>query len=134
MIEARHISKHFRSRQVLCDLNFSVEKGEILCLVGANGAGKSTLFNIIATLDDEYEGLLQIRGVNVRENKRQVREIIGYVPGRFSLYGELTVAENLSFLRRLMVVIHTKHISVLPACGAIWRPLHASRPNTCRAG
>ena len=97
MIEARHISKHFRSRQVLCDLNFSVEKGEILCLVGANGAGKSTLFNIIATLDDEYEGLLQIRGVNIRENKRQVREIIGYVPGRFSLYGELTVAENLSF-------------------------------------
>ena len=94
MIEARHIAKHFRSRQVLCDLNFSVEKGEILCLVGANGAGKSTLFNIIATLDDEYEGLLQIRGVNVRENKRQVREIIGYVPGQFSLYGELTVARE----------------------------------------
>ena len=82
MIEARHISKHFRSRQVLCDLNFSVEKGEILCLVGANGAGKSTLFNIIATLDDEYEGLPK-SGVNVRENKRQVREIIGYVPDGF---------------------------------------------------
>lgn len=97
MIEAQHISKYFRSRQVLYDLNFSVEKGEILCLMGANGAGKSTLFNIIATLDDEYEGLLQISGVNIRENKRQVRRIIGYVPGRFSLYEELTVAENLAF-------------------------------------
>ena len=97
MIEAQHISRYFRNRQVLCDLNFSVEKGEILCLMGANGAGKSTLFNIIATLDNEYEGVLQIRGVNIRKDKRQVRRIIGYVPGRFSLYDDLTVAENLSF-------------------------------------
>lgn len=134
MIEARHIAKRFRDRQALRDLNFSVEKGEILCIMGANGAGKSTLFNIIATLDDEYEGTLRVRGMDIRENKRQVRKILGYVSGRFSLYGDLTVAENLSFSRRPTVVTHAKYGGNVPDCGTTWNPLHANRPNTCRAG
>lgn len=97
MIEACHISKHFGALLVLSDLNFSVSEGEILGIMGANGAGKSTLFNILASLDDAFDGDIRICGMDLRKNKRYIREKTGYVPGRFSLYGDLTVAENLSF-------------------------------------
>lgn len=97
MIEVCHISKYFGKHRVLSDLNFSVSEGEILGIMGANGAGKSTLFNIIASLDDAFNGDIRICGMDLRKNKRYIREKIGYVPGRFSLYGDLTVAENLSF-------------------------------------
>jgi ABC-type multidrug transport system ATPase subunit len=123
MIEARHIAKRFRDRQALRDLNFSVEKGEILCIMGANGAGKSTLFNIIATLDDEYEGTLRVRGMDIRENKRQVRKILGYVSGRFSLYGDLTVAENLSFFA---AAYGGNPREVRRQCPGLWHHLESS--------
>lgn len=97
MIGVRHISKSYGSRRVLRDLNFTVKRGEIICLMGANGAGKSTLFNIIATLDGRYEGVVEVCGVDIRSNIRQVRRGIGYVPSRFSLYEDLTVGENFSF-------------------------------------
>jgi ABC-2 type transport system ATP-binding protein len=97
MIEANHISKFFDDQQVLRDLNFSVSEGEILGVMGANGAGKSTLFNILASLDDAFDGDIRICGMELRKNKRRIREKIGYVPGRFSLYSDLTVSENLSF-------------------------------------
>lgn len=97
MIEALHISKYFGNNQVLKDVNFSVARGEILSIMGANGAGKSSLFHILASLDDAFEGEIRIDGMNIQKNKRQIREKLGYVPGRFSLYTDLTVAENLSF-------------------------------------
>ena len=97
MIEAHHISKYFGNYHALKDLNFSVSKGEILGIMGANGAGKSTLFHILATLDDAFEGEIHIDGNDLRKNKKKIREKLGYVPGRFSLYTDLTVAENLSF-------------------------------------
>ena len=97
MIEARHISKRFRRFMALNELSFSVEKGDILAIMGANGAGKSTLFDILATLDSDFDGELHMLGKEARSAKREIRKKIGYLPGRFSLYGDLTVQENLSF-------------------------------------
>lgn len=97
MIQAAHISKHYGDHKVLTDLNFSVSEGEILGIMGANGAGKSTLFNILASLDNDFEGDVRICGMELIKNKRLIREKIGYVPGQFSLYNDLTVTENLSF-------------------------------------
>jgi len=97
MIEARAISKHFGNHQALKDVSFRVEDGEIVALMGANGAGKSTLFDILATIDPDFEGEAAVAGYDVRRRPVEARSLIGYVPGRFSLYGDLSVAENLAF-------------------------------------
>lgn len=97
MIEAIHISKHFGKTKALNDVSFSIRKGEIVSLMGANGAGKSTLFDILVTLDDTFEGEGYLMGMNIRTQQKEIRQHIGYVPGRFSLYNDLSVKENLAF-------------------------------------
>lgn len=97
MIRGRHISRSFGRTRALDDVSFDVAGGEIVALMGANGAGKSTLFDIVSTVDPEFEGEVLVSGLPVRENATRVRKSIGYVPGRFSLYPDLTVQENLEF-------------------------------------
>lgn len=100
MIEVRGINKWFGKRQVLQDVDFRVEPGEITALMGANGAGKSTLFDILATVDPFFEGEALVAGYDVKHQVPEVRASLGYVPGRFSLYADLTVRENLDFFAR----------------------------------
>ena len=97
MIAAQGICKQFGPRQVLKDVSFQVEDAQIVALMGANGAGKSTLFDILALIDPDFTGEASIGGFDIRTEARDARCCIGYVPGRFSLYGDLTVAENLAF-------------------------------------
>lgn len=97
MIETRTINKYFGPRQVLKNVSLRVDSGEIVALMGANGAGKSTLFDILATLDPDFEGEAFVAGYDIRRHPVEARSRIGYVPGRFSLYGDLSVDENLSF-------------------------------------
>lgn len=100
MIEVRGINKFFGKHQALHDVDFRVEPGEIVALMGANGAGKSTLFDILATVDPFFSGEAIVAGFDVRRQVADVRARLGYVPGRFSLYGDLTVQENLEFFAR----------------------------------
>lgn len=100
MIEVRGINKFFGRRQVLYDVDFQVNPGEIVALMGANGAGKSTLFDILATVDPFFEGEASVAGHDLRREVPKVRAHMGYVPGRFSLYADLTVQENLDFFAR----------------------------------
>lgn len=97
MIASEAISKRFGLQQALREVSFRVEDGEIVALMGANGAGKSTLFDILATIDPDFEGNATVAGFDVRRSPVEARSRIGYVPGRFSLYGDLSVAENLAF-------------------------------------
>ena len=97
MIASEAISKRFGPQQALREVSFRVEDGEIVALMGANGAGKSTLFDILATIDPDFEGNATVAGFDVRRSPVEARSRIGYVPGRFSLYGDLSVAENLAF-------------------------------------
>ena len=98
MISVRGIHKHFPGgREVLRGLDFDVQDGEVVALMGANGAGKSTLFGILSTLDRDFEGEAFIGGVSVREDPLEIRRHLGYVPGRFSLYEDLSVQENMDF-------------------------------------
>lgn len=97
MIAAEGICKRFGARSVLKDVSFRVEKGEIVVLMGENGAGKSTLFDILASIDPDFDGTASICGWDLHTHPREARGCIGYVPGRFSLYGDLSVAENLDF-------------------------------------
>lgn len=120
MIEATHISKCFRKSKVLDDVNLSVGKGEIVCLMGSNGAGKSTLLDILATLDGSFDGEVRLMGLDSRKYQKEIRGKIGYVPGRFSLYEDLSVAENLSFFASVYGV-STRTIN--QQCPALWNDL-----------
>jgi ABC-type multidrug transport system, ATPase component len=100
-IEVLGISKAFGSVQALNDITFSIEQGELFGLIGPDGAGKSTLFNVLATLIPPDSGTAQIDGFDLVKNYKKIRHIIGYLPGQFSLYGDLSCQENLEFFARL---------------------------------
>lgn len=96
-IEVQHLHKSFGQLQALSDVSFSVGKGELFGLIGADGAGKSSLFNILVTLSPFTAGTAYIEGFSVQTQSDEIRKIVGYMPGTFSLYQDLTVEENLLF-------------------------------------
>ncbi len=85
----------------LKDISISVEEGELYGLIGPDGAGKSSLFRILATLILPDSGKASLVGLDVVDNYKAIRKIVGYMPGKFSLYGDLTVEENLMLFARL---------------------------------
>ncbi len=96
-----HIDHSFDSVQALHQLDFEVKDGELFGLIGPDGAGKSTLFRIMASLLVPDAGRCLMHGHDVVKDYREVRKIIGYMPGRFSLYMDLSVEENLAFYARV---------------------------------
>ena len=87
--------------RALNDVNFSVDEGEIFGLIGPDGAGKTSIFRILTTLLIPDSGKASVLGYDVVKDYRKIRNDIGYMPGRFSLYPDLSVAENLNFYARL---------------------------------
>ena len=96
-ISIQHISKSFKDVQALKDVSFEVKEGELFGLIGPDGAGKTTLFRVLTTLMLADEGNATVANYDVVENYKDIRESVGYMPGKFSLYQDLTVAENLEF-------------------------------------
>jgi len=96
-----HINLSFGNVQALKQINLEVQEGELLGLIGPDGAGKSTLFRIMASLLIPDSGTCSMLGYDVVKEYRKVRQIIGYMPGRFSLYMDLSVEENLNFYARV---------------------------------
>jgi ABC-type multidrug transport system ATPase subunit len=91
------IGKKFGETQALKDISLSVDKSEIFGFIGPDGAGKTTLFRIITSLLLPDEGEMTVLGLDTRTGYRELRRNIGYMPGRFSLYQDLSVEENLNF-------------------------------------
>jgi len=96
-ILVEHISKHFKQVNALNDITFSVDRGELFGFIGPDGAGKTTLFRILTTLVLPDSGKAIVNGLDVVKDYRKIRQDIGYMPGRFSLYSDLSVEENLNF-------------------------------------
>jgi ABC-type multidrug transport system ATPase subunit len=97
IIESTGISKKFSETEALKDITFSVNESEIFGFIGPDGAGKTTLFRIIATLLKPDKGEMKVLGLDCVTGFKELRKNIGYMPGRFSLYQDLTVEENLNF-------------------------------------
>jgi len=97
LIEAKGIGKSFGTTEALKDISFSVEESEIFGLIGPDGAGKTTLFRLITTLLLPDKGSINVMGLDAVKHYRELRRNIGYMPGRFSLYQDLSVEENLDF-------------------------------------
>ncbi len=100
-IQIEKVSKAYGSKkdrvEALRDINLEVEEGEIFGLIGPDGAGKTSLFRILTTLLLADEGRASVAGFDVEKDFREIRKIVGYMPGKFSLYQDLSVQENLDF-------------------------------------
>jgi ABC-type multidrug transport system ATPase subunit len=97
MISIQNISKSYKEVQAVRDISIEVQKGELFGLIGPDGAGKTTLMRILMTLLVQDEGKATMAGFDVVKDYKKIRNIVGYMPGRFSLYQDLTVEENLNF-------------------------------------
>lgn len=97
MVSAQHIGKSYQKIQALDDISFTVDHGEIFGFIGPDGAGKTSLFRILTSLLLPDKGMATVNGLDVVKDFRKLRTIIGYMPGQFSLYSDLTVEENLKF-------------------------------------
>lgn len=100
-IEVNNISKHYGKVQALKDVSFSVNKGEVFGLIGPDGAGKTSMFRILCSLLLPETGTATVDGFDVVSQMEEVRKIVGYMPGKFSLYQDLTIEENLNFFATL---------------------------------
>lgn len=96
-IAVKNITKSFGSVRALDDVSFDVAKGELFGLIGPDGAGKTTLMRIITTLLVPDSGQAVVLGLDAVKDFRVLRKRTGYMAGRFSLYPDLTVLENLTF-------------------------------------
>lgn len=96
-IEAIGLKKSYGDVLALKGISFEVGKGEILGLIGPDGAGKTSIFRILTTLILPDEGRAVVDGLDVVEDYKELRTRVGYMPGRFSLYPDLSVKENLDF-------------------------------------
>ena len=97
VISVSHLDKSYGKVHALRDVSFEVDEAEVFGVVGPDGAGKSTLFNILTTLLLPDSGNAAVLGLDVRTRYLEIRKHIGYLPGTFSLYPDLTVEENLVF-------------------------------------
>lgn len=96
-ITIQHVSKSYKEVRAVSDISLEIQKGELFGLIGPDGAGKTTLMRILMTLLIQDEGKATMNGFDVIDDYKKIRKIVGYMPGRFSLYQDLTVEENLNF-------------------------------------
>jgi ABC-type multidrug transport system ATPase subunit len=97
MITISNISKSYDDVEAVKDVSFTVSDNELFGIIGPDGAGKSTLFRIIISLLLPDSGTVDLWGINPVSQYKKVRQMVGYMPGKFSLYEDLSVEENLNF-------------------------------------
>ena len=100
-IEVNSLSKRYGKVQALHDVSFSVGRGEVFGIIGPDGAGKTSLYRILCSLLLPDDGTASVDGYDVVSGMKEIRRRVGYMPGRFSLYQDLTVEENLRFFATL---------------------------------
>lgn len=97
VIQIENVHKSFQSVKALQDISLNIFEGELFGFIGPDGAGKSTLFRILATLLIPDSGSARVFELDVVNDYKKIRPILGYMPGRFSLYQDLSVEENIQF-------------------------------------
>ncbi|TKG96568.1 ABC transporter ATP-binding protein [Puteibacter caeruleilacunae] len=119
-INIKGIFKSYDSVKALNDISLDINQGELFGLIGADGAGKTTLFRLLATLLLPDAGSIDMEGYDVVNSYKKIRNLLGYMPGRFSLYQDLSVMENLNFFA---TVFNTKIEENIDLIEDIWKQI-----------
>ena len=128
-IVVNNLTKSYGNVQALKGVSFEVKQGEMFGLIGPDGAGKTTLFRLLATLLNPDSGTASVDGLDIVQDYKILRTRIGYMPGTFSLYPDLSVEENISFFANIFgVTLEQNYDLVAP----IYRQIEPFR--TRRAG
>ncbi|HQE33613.1 MAG TPA: ABC transporter ATP-binding protein [Flavobacterium alvei] len=104
-ITVQNISKSYNKTKAVEAISFEVKEGELFGLIGPDGAGKTTIFRILTTLLLANEGSATVAGFDVVKDYKAIRDSVGYMPGKFSLYQDLSVEENLTFFATIFGTI-----------------------------
>ena len=124
IVTCRDLTRKYGDIQALSEISLDIEPGEIFGLIGPDGGGKTTLFRILATLILADSGTASVLGFDVIRDFKSIRRSIGYMPGRFSLYQDLTVEENLKFYASVFGVRLADNYHLIEN---IYRPLEPFR-------
>ena len=128
-IIVNNLTKSYGNVQALKGVSFEVKQGEMFGLIGPDGAGKTTIFRLLATLLNPDSGTALVEGLDIVRDYKTLRTRIGYMPGTFSLYPDLSVEENISFFANIFgVTLEQNYDLVAP----IYRQIEPFR--TRRAG
>ena len=101
MVHIENLCKQFGAVHALSHIHLHIKQNQLFGLIGPDGAGKSTLFDILATLQLPSSGKASLHGFDVQSKASQVRKIIGFMPGQFSLYQDLSILENIQFFSKV---------------------------------
>lgn len=110
VLQATQLGKQYNGTAALSNLNLSIDKGEIFCLLGQNGAGKTTTINLFLGFTDATSGKATINNVEVKPNDTATKKFVAYIPEVVQLYGNLTGIENLDFFSRLAGFKYSKEM------------------------
>lgn len=134
MIEVNDISKQYNNVEALQHVSFSVDKGEIFGLIGPDGAGKTSLFRILATLILPDAGTATVDGYDAVKGMKEIRKRLGYMPGKFSLYQDLSVEENLEFFASLFGTTMKEEYNQIKAIYSQIEPFRKRRAGALSGG
>jgi len=112
-ITGKGITKKFKNSVALNEISFQIKHNELFGFIGADGAGKTTLFRIIISLMLADSGELKVNGFDPVKEYRQIRNIVGYMPGKFSLYQDLSIEENLNFFATIFETTLEENYSLI---------------------
>ena len=133
-VSAERISKKYNSEDALREVSFEVDKGEIYGIIGPDGSGKTTLFRILTTLLTPDSGRAIVDGLDIIKEYREIRRRIGYMPGKFSLYQDLTVEENLNFFAAVFNVSVEENYHLIRDIYQQIEPFKARKANDLSGG
>lgn len=112
-IIVKNISKSYKNVPAVEDISFEIKEGELFGLIGPDGAGKTTIFRILTTLLLPNQGSATVAGFDVVKDYEAIRNCVGYMPGRFSLYQDMTVEENLTFFATIFQTSITENYDLI---------------------
>lgn len=133
-VSVKNIVKTYGEVRAVDDVSFEVQKGELFGLIGPDGAGKTSLFRILTTLLLANSGTATVEGLDVVKDYRAIRNKVGYMPGRFSLYQDLTIEENLTFFATVFGTTIAKNYDLIKDIYEQIRPFNNRRAGKLSGG
>lgn len=134
MIKIENLSKSYGETSALEDINLSVDKAELFGLIGPDGAGKTSLLRILTTLLLPNKGEARMCGYDTVKDYKEIRKIVGYMPGEFSLYPDLTVEENLNFFASVFNTSVKKNYNLIKDIYSMLEPFKKRRAGNLSGG